>query len=30
LCFNCNVALGYLGDSPITLLKAADYLMERK
>ncbi len=28
LCFNCNVALGYLGDSPMTLLKAADYLME--
>lgn len=29
LCFNCNVALGYLGDSPITLLRAADYLIER-
>ena len=28
LCFNCNVALGYLGDSPMTLLRAADYLME--
>lgn len=28
LCFNCNVVLGYLGDSPMTLLKAADYLME--
>ena len=28
LCFNCNVALGYLGDSPMALLRAADYLME--
>lgn len=29
LCFNCNVALGYLGDSPMALLRAADYLIER-
>lgn len=28
LCFNCNVALGYLSDSPIMLLKAADYLLQ--
>jgi len=27
LCFNCNVALGYLGDDAGVVLAAADYLM---
>lgn len=27
LCYNCNVGLGKFGDSPASLLAAADYLM---
>jgi hypothetical protein len=30
LCFSCNIALGYLGEDPVVLLAAADYLLRAR
>lgn len=30
LCFSCNAALGYMRDSPATLIAAADYLISHE